>query len=76
MTQAIRGRKRPSSLHEPPRGFRFDPRFRAVPERPNMISFDFGSGVVIGPEGQILTAYHVVKGARRVDRSGSRPPGV
>lgn len=27
---------------------------------------DFGSGVVIGPEGQILTAYHIVQGAARI----------
>ena len=31
-----------------------------------MISFDFGSGVVIGDDGQILTAYHVVRGAARL----------
>jgi S1-C subfamily serine protease len=28
------------------------------------LSFDFGSGVVIGTRGEILTAFHVVKGAR------------
>lgn len=27
-------------------------------------SFDFGSGVVIGPKGEILTAFHVVRGAK------------
>ncbi len=30
------------------------------------LEFDYGSGVVVGNEGQILTAYHVVKGARRL----------
>jgi serine protease Do len=65
-TQAVRGRKRPLSLHEPPRRFGFEPRSPRPPERANMISFDFGSGVVIGPAGQILTAYHVVKGARQL----------
>ena len=30
------------------------------------ISFDYGSGVVIGEGGQILTAYHVVRGAFRI----------
>lgn len=33
---------------------------------------DFGSGVVIGAEGQILTAFHVVQGAARIV---VRPPG-
>lgn len=28
--------------------------------------FDFGSGVVVGDEGQILTAFHVVRGAARL----------
>jgi S1-C subfamily serine protease len=65
-TQAVRGRKRPLSLHEPPRRFGIDSRIARPSERPNLISFDFGSGVVIGPEGQILTAYHVVKGARQL----------
>jgi serine protease Do len=66
VTQAVRGRKRPLSLHEPRRLPPFDPRFQRAPERPNLFSFDFGSGVVIGTEGQILTAYHVVKGARQL----------
>jgi serine protease Do len=66
VTQAVRGRKRPLSLHEPPRPFAFDPRIPRVRERSNLISFDFGSGVVIGSEGQILTAYHVVKGASQL----------
>jgi S1-C subfamily serine protease len=33
---------------------------------------DYGSGVVIGPEGAILTAFHVVKGAARIS---VRAPG-
>lgn len=32
----------------------------------DQVSFDYGSGVVVGDEGQILTAYHVVKGASRL----------
>jgi S1-C subfamily serine protease len=31
-----------------------------------MISFDFGSGVVIGDHGEILTLFHVVRGAREL----------
>ena len=31
-----------------------------------MISFDFGSGVVIGEHGEILTLFHVVRGAREL----------
>jgi serine protease Do len=30
------------------------------------ISFDYGSGVVVGERGEILTAFHVVKGASRL----------
>src|SRR5262249_32997620 len=30
------------------------------------LSFDYGSGVVIGDKGEILTAYHVVRGAARL----------
>lgn len=37
------------------------------PDSPNAVSFDYGSGVVIGDRGEILTAYHVVKGAARLE---------
>jgi S1-C subfamily serine protease len=33
----------------------------------DMVSFDYGSGVVIGDGGEILTAFHVVKGAQRLE---------
>lgn len=36
----------------------------AVPQ--DTVSYDYGSGVVIGDEGQILTAFHVIKGANRL----------
>src|SRR4051794_5176289 len=32
----------------------------------DQLSFDYGSGVVIGDRGEILTAFHVVKGAKRI----------
>ena len=58
-TLAVRGKPRPPA---------FDPRvprsrFSRDGEFADQISFDFGSGVVVGTEGQILTAYHVVKSA-------------
>lgn len=34
------------------------------PFGPDQLSFDYGSGVVVGPQGQILTAFHVVRGAK------------
>ena len=72
-TLAVRGKSRPQSLLNPP----FQrPRFQRELEPSNMISFDFGSGVVVGDEGQILTAYHVVRGAAQSDRPGGRSPGV
>ncbi|MGZ3396565.1 MAG: S1C family serine protease, partial [Isosphaeraceae bacterium] len=62
-TLAVRGKSRPQ-LFDPrmPRS-----RFSRDGELAGQISFDFGSGVVVGTEGQILTAYHVVKGASRLD---------
>jgi len=33
---------------------------------PDTLTFDYGSGVVVGDKGEILTAFHVVKGARRI----------
>lgn len=58
-TLAVRGKTRPR---------------RAIidedrPSRPTddvAISFDFGAGVVIGDDGEILTAFHVVRGASRL----------
>jgi S1-C subfamily serine protease len=63
-TLAVRGKSRPTGTGFELRG----PRGRFLREDPSEdISLDFGSGVVIGSEGQILTAYHVVKGAARLD---------
>jgi S1-C subfamily serine protease len=62
-TLAVRGKPRPPVGFEMrgPRG-----RFMREIDPFDAISFDFGSGVVIGTEGQILTAYHVVKSASRL----------
>jgi serine protease Do len=66
-TLAIRGRNRRTIPPALPVRPDFDVRFRQFPEpNTNMISLDYGSGVVIGDRGQILTAYHVVRGARRL----------
>jgi len=60
-TLAVRGKVRNPRLADE----------RAVPapsafEEGDAISFDFGSGVVIGDRGEILTAFHVVQGASRL----------
>jgi S1-C subfamily serine protease len=67
-TQAVRGRKRPANLHDTTRQlFVFNEgRLPQIPDQSSLISFDFGSGVVIGNRGEILTAYHVVRGAREL----------
>ena len=66
-TQAVRGRRHPLNLGVPERRFPFEGGRRTrLAEPSNLISFDFGSGVVIGDRGQILTMYHVVKGAREL----------
>jgi len=64
-TQAIRGRNRRTTLPAPLGRGEFGGRFPQLPET-NLISYDYGSGVVIGDRGQILTAYHVVRGARQL----------
>ncbi|WP_165075381.1 trypsin-like peptidase domain-containing protein [Paludisphaera rhizosphaerae] len=56
-TQAVRGRNRP------PRTEVMELPLQARLTSPTAISFDFGSGVVIGDEGEILTTFHVVRGA-------------
>jgi len=58
-TLAVRGKSRP----------RADAEMRIARARmldEEAISFDFGSGVVVGDDGEILTAFHVVKGASRL----------
>jgi S1-C subfamily serine protease len=62
-TLAVRGRRPPPVLSEPNR---FDGRFRLPMDTEDFLSFDYGSGVVIGDRGQILTAFHVVRGAARL----------
>lgn len=37
------------------------------PLKSSDLSFDYGSGVVIGDKGEILTAFHVVRGASRLE---------
>ena len=57
-TRAVRGRQRsnPGVDRDP-----FEHQLRQIPD--DFISFDYGSGVVIGDRGEILTAFHVVRGA-------------
>ncbi len=60
-TSAVRGRAQARGA--------FDPRIAVGNPDPlggDPISFDYGSGVVIGEQGEILTAFHVVKGASRL----------
>ena len=67
-TLAVRGRRRPRAV---PMGF--PGRDIAMAEAQDMISFDNGSGVVIGDQGEILTLFHVVRGAQRLL---VRAPGI
>ena len=60
-TTAVRGRN--------PARRRLDPQIAVGNFDPlggDPISFDYGSGVVVGEQGEILTAFHVVKGASRL----------
>jgi serine protease Do len=60
-TLAVRGRRR---SRIPPLGFpRADD---LIADSPSLISFDNGAGVVIGDRGEILTLFHVVRGAQRL----------
>ncbi|MGP0067990.1 MAG: trypsin-like peptidase domain-containing protein [Isosphaeraceae bacterium] len=72
VTQAVRGRKPTPHVQEPSQ---FDIRIRRPVDPGDFISFDYGSGVVVGEKGQILTAFHVVRGAERlrVRASGQVP---
>jgi serine protease Do len=60
VTTAVRGQRNNQAPPAPPRTFAVD---ELGPDPQDWISFDYGSGVVVGNEGQILTAFHVVKGA-------------
>jgi serine protease Do len=62
-TTAVRGRN-PAPHSDPRVGAHA---LTLIPNGGEMVSFDYGSGVVIGDAGQILTAFHVVKGAQRLD---------
>lgn len=66
LTTAIRGRNPdpPSEM-----GLRPVP-FNSL--EPDFISLDYGSGVVIGEKGEILTAFNVVRGARRIVVRGAQ----
>ncbi len=66
-TLAVRGRRPRPIPREIHRSLVFNGgRNTTLLDETDAISLDFGSGVVIGDKGQILTAYHVVKGARRL----------
>jgi serine protease Do len=62
-TLAVRGKTRRTNGLAPrgPRG-----RLSRDRELADQLSFDFGSGVVVGNEGQILTTFHVVQGASQL----------
>lgn len=62
-TAAVRGRT-PEAPARPPA--RIDPFMNIDVETADFRSFDYGSGVVVGENGEILTAYHVVIGAARL----------
>ncbi len=62
-TLAVRGKRTPRMRD----GFvPFGPRGMDRLDADDLISFDFGSGVVVGGHGEILTTFHVVKGASRL----------
>ncbi len=62
-TTAVRGRN-----PEPPR--QFEPRGAMIDADPDLLALDYGSGVVVGNGGEILTAFHVVRGARYLEVRG------
>ena len=65
-TLAVRGRN-PASLQNDPRVANRALNLNVNPGGPESVSFDYGSGVVIGNAGEILTTFHVVKGAQRLE---------
>lgn len=74
-TLAVRGRERMRSPNNP-NGVVFIDGFNGRNDGPgssDYVSFDYGSGVLVGDEGQILTTYHNVAGAARLF---VRSPGI
>ena len=72
-TTAVRGKlPAPVPIPDPPIGLNGLRGFEEI-EGPDYIASDYGSGVVIGDKGEILTTFHVVKGAKRLV---VRAPGV
>lgn len=68
-THAVRNYDRPARISNPvlPNQFNLDD--------PSAVSYDYGSGVVIGDRGEILTAFHVVREAvRLVVQAPDLPP--
>ena len=57
VTNAVKGKTAPIAADFRPMTGVFDPMSQ------DFQSFDYGSGVVIGPQGQILTAFHIVQGS-------------
>jgi S1-C subfamily serine protease len=62
-TRAVRGRAKPSPPFPERDRFEFP---RHLPPDDDFVSLDHGSGVVVGDQGEILTAFHVVRGAARL----------
>ena len=68
-TTAVRGRYEPPQrmVQDPQFGLRNFNNFNGFePEQPDYIASDYGSGVVIGDKGEILTTFSVVRGASRL----------
>jgi serine protease Do len=66
LTTAVRGRMTPLTLTQDQPFVIGNAGFFDEMEGPDYIASDFGSGVVIGDKGEILTTFHVVKGASRL----------
>jgi serine protease Do len=76
-TTAVRGRH-PTRPPEPEADLGPFLQPRVEPDDPiknDFLSYDYGSGVVIGEKNQILTAFHVVKGASRIPVRAAGAPG-
>ena len=73
-TVAVRGRPQPGVAPGTINGFNPQAGQFAAIDAEEELSFDYGSGVVIGPKGEILTAYHVVQGAARLTVRAQNQP--